>query len=98
MTEKILIESLDGSKGYVHIATPTFFTKYLNNERKLYDYIKRHKNRDNVLVSTDDLIANRLGVSKISVLRWRKRLVDLNLISYSSKWVCGKKQGIFMVL
>lgn len=71
--------------------------KYLNNERKLYDYIKKHKDRQNLLVTTDDVLSKEFDTNKITILRWRKRLIDLNLINYSSKWVCGKKQGVYEI-
>lgn len=65
--------------------------KYLNNERRLYEYIENHLNEDNLLVTNDQILADKLNVTKITVLRWRKRLVGCGLIQSLSKHIGGKK-------
>lgn len=65
--------------------------KYLNNERRLYEYIESHLNEDDLLVTNDQILADKLNVTKITVLRWRKRLVECGLIQSLSKHICGKK-------
>ncbi len=66
-------------------------TQYLNNEIKLYNYIVENRNQENAVVINDHTLAERFGVSTITILRWRNSLKNADLIKYSSKWVKGKK-------
>ena len=69
-------------------------TEYLNNEKRLYDYVVSNRNVDKLLITNDLELSKVFNVSKITVLRWRKRLVECGLINCSSKYVGGKKSLI----
>ncbi len=73
--------------------------KFLNNEKVLLEYLRENlsESKSKYLVTTDKDLALALNVSTKTVSRWRNRLLELGLIKYSSKWVSGKKQGIFEV-
>lgn len=71
--------------------------KYLNNEKKLYDYIKQHQNEDKLLVCNYKTLSKEFNVAEITVLRWVNRLKTLNLINCSCKVINSSKRLILSV-
>ena len=71
--------------------------KFLNNEKTLLRYLRKHKSSDNYVIATDLDLAKDLNVSSRTVFRWRSRLINSGLIKYSCRCIAGKKHGIFEV-
>lgn len=70
---------------------------YLNNEKRLYDYIKTYQNDDGLLICNYKDLAKELNVCEISVLRYRKRLKELGLINSSCKVINGSKRLVLSI-
>lgn len=67
---------------------------YLNNEKRLYDYILDNKNEFDEIIANDKDLADILSVSLSTVFRWRKKLTERELISCKIKVINNKKQCI----
>lgn len=67
---------------------------YLNNEKHLYKYIKSHLDHNGYLATTDKQLSQKLGVSAITVFRWRNRLKQLGLINCSVQFINGRKMAL----
>ena len=68
--------------------------EYLNNEKKLYDYISHNLNENNELVATDGDLAVLLIVSPMTIFRWRHKLMAKKLITCRYEFINNKKQCI----
>lgn len=67
---------------------------YLNNEKKLYDYISHNLNENGELVATDVELSIALIVSAMTVFRWRHKLMAKKLITCRYKFINNKKNCI----
>lgn len=68
--------------------------KYMNKEKALYEYIKKNIGDSNEIITNDDIIADRFGVSIATIYRWRHLLMKNKFINCKVKHIDGNKKVI----